>query len=165
MPTQNQDDHQVVMGYPANYFQIIRPRHDAIIRTPEPPCDNPGHEKRHPCLKWLTVCLFSTVALLSLLVFFGYYFSTYRNKNPDIKIESITATHVKAFPNNTNTVSADWHLTFFLDNPNTFASISYKKIQVSVFDGDERVSFGSLDSFDQKKGEEGRMNMQIYGCR
>ncbi|OMO51815.1 hypothetical protein CCACVL1_29572 [Corchorus capsularis] len=164
MSAQNQDDDQVVMGYPVDYFQRQaepEPRHDEgqdIITIPPSPCENHA-SKKCLCLTCFLVSFLLTAVLLLFLIL-GYYFTCDNNKSPDIKIESVTASEILAFPN--NTVWANWHLTIYFHNPNTFASISYTNIQVSASSDDERTFWGSVDSFDQKKGVE-RRNVGIFG--
>ncbi|XVE49003.1 hypothetical protein DITRI_Ditri01bG0046900 [Diplodiscus trichospermus] len=131
----------VVMGFPADRFEPPPPRYEEeptfVPATPDPelfPCSNSG-QKLHP--------LYNS------------------DSAPIIQMESITSSNI-ASSNNT-TISANWHLTFSLKNPNKFASIHYKKIQVSVFNEDKRLSYGDVDYFYQGKREEGRMNVEISG--
>lgn len=160
MPVRNQNG--VVMGFPADYFETPPRYEEPTITTAAErplPCNN-ADEKPHPCVKWLILTLFVITMIFFMLAFSGFYL-TYQNKAPYIRIESITPSNINASPN--TTISSNWRLTFSVDNPNKFASIHYKKIQVSVFYKDKHLSSGNVDYFYQDEKEEGRMNVDILG--
>ncbi|XVE93685.1 hypothetical protein REPUB_Repub01dG0215400 [Reevesia pubescens] len=150
------DQNRVVMGFPADYRRTT-----SVTTTPDlEPCNDPD-QNLHPCLKYFISTLIVIFFLFFLLAFSVFYL-TYRA--PIIQIESITPSNITSSSNNNNTnISTNWHLTFSLDNPNKYASIHYKKIQVSVFDKDKRLSSAYVDNFYQDKSKKGRMNVDILG--
>ncbi|XVF45336.1 hypothetical protein PTKIN_Ptkin02bG0197800 [Pterospermum kingtungense] len=156
MPMENRD--RVVMGFPVDHFWPPPPRYEeptTVTATSEPL----PQEKLHLSVKWL---ILTSIVILFLFLSLGlFFYLRHQSRAPVIQIESITPSNVTS--SNSTTISTNWHLTFSLRNPNRYASIHYRMIQVSVSDKDKRLSSGNLDYFYQDKTERGHISVEIFG--
>ncbi|KAK9279297.1 hypothetical protein L1049_012976 [Liquidambar formosana] len=116
--------------------------------------DQPRPRRRRSQICSGTNCgtLAAILALLAFAAIGAFLGNKYSIKSPVFRLNSASLSSFNLFVD--SQITANWNVTFYVRNPNRWASIAYDVTQASVFYEDQLLSAGTISPFQQGRREQ-----------